>query len=450
MFRRASVALIAAAFLTAPLVADDGELDPSFWGDGKVTLDATADYGFGGLAADVDGGMAVAYSYVPPVGGVEVGAWRRVGDSTLGGACLIEPYPSGVRDTRVFDAAFDAAGRLLVLARESYEDPVMGGMEAWYILAYSYPDCALDTSFSGDGIATIHGWDMTGLQGYARLQPLADGTTLVTGHALSGGPSGCRVHVITLSSNGSSGPSLCAPPSTFPVQAYGADAVLAPNGHVVAIAGTDDFRIVDFAPGGTIANVVAVAFDLGGGLHDEPTGIAATDDGGIVVVGAAEDSGPQVYVSAAVAMLRWTAQGVLQLDPSFSGDGKLDLAIESLPYSYLEDVVVQGDGKIVAAGGVTESGGNSAMAVIRLNPNGSFDGDFNPDANGVQLVDFNVGSPFGDLGYRGALQNGRVVVAGTVDISNGIRSVGVARLLNSYVFADGFEAPQAPGWIWID
>jgi uncharacterized delta-60 repeat protein len=434
-----------------PLLADDGELDPAFWMDGTVAIDVSADASFGGLASDVEGHLAVAYSYVPPTGGVEAAVWRSVNDASLGNVCVVEPYPSGVRDTRVFDIAFDAYGRLLVLARESYVDPVMGGMDAWFVLAYSFPDCTLNTSFSGDGIATLYSWNLAGLSGSSRLRPLADGTTLVTGSSLGEGPAGCRVHVIVLEANGGTGPTYCAPPDAFPVEAYGTDSVTTPNGHVVSIAGYDDFFVVDFDAAGALAGVTTVAFDLpGGDFDDTPNAIAATEDGKVVVVGTAENSGPQVYSSAAIAVLRWNAQDELELDPSFSSDGQLDFAIESVPYSYLEDVVVQGDGKIVVAGAATETGGDSAMAVARLTPNGSFDDEFNPDASGVQLIDFDQGSPYNDYAYRVDLQNGRVVLAGTVDIANSIQSVGVARLLNSYVFADGFEAPQAPGWLWVE
>jgi len=46
--------------------------------------------------------------------------------------------------------SLDAFGRLLVLAREYYSDGMMD-WEAWFVLAYEYPDCVLDTSFGGDG-----------------------------------------------------------------------------------------------------------------------------------------------------------------------------------------------------------------------------------------------------------------------------------------------------------
>lgn len=164
MSRQASLALLLAVSLPLPLLADDGELDPSFWMDGTVAVDGlTANASFGGLASDVEGQLAVAYSHVPPTGGEEVGVWRGVGDLSLADVCVAEPYPSGVRNTRVFDVAFDAAARLLVLARESYNDGMMD-WEAWYVLAYSFPGCVLDTAFSGDGIVALHGWDVPGLQ----------------------------------------------------------------------------------------------------------------------------------------------------------------------------------------------------------------------------------------------------------------------------------------------
>lgn len=447
MSRHASLALLLAVSLALPLLADDGELDPAFWMDGTVAIDVSADATFGGLASDVEGKLAVAYSYVPPTGGVEVGVWRGVADLSLANVCVVEPYPSGVADTRVVDVAFDASGRLLAVAREYRHLPVED-MEAWFVLAYSFPECVLDTGFGGGGIVALSGWDYPGMRSFIRLQPLADGTTLVTGWGIT--YSGlCNVHVLRLHPDGGTVSTFCD--MDLPSGVYGQDSALAPNGHVISVAGDGDFRVVDFSPDGTIVGGVTVAFDLGAGNNDHPYAIAATADGRMVVAGVAEvsDSGP-IYDSAAVAMLHWNAQGELELDPSFSGDGKRSFAPENLGYSYLSDVVVQGDGNILVAGGAWDAGDDQAMAVVRLTPEGTFDSDFNPSLNGVQIIDFNQGSPYNDYAYRVDLQNGRVVLAGPVDIANGIDSVGVARLLNSYVFADGFEAPQSPGWLWVD
>ena len=445
------VPAITLLFLSVALAlsADDGDLDPSFWADGKMAVDATSDVTFGGLASDVNGQMAVACSYVPPVGVTKVGVWRSVGDVSVGGACEVEPYPTGMRNTEVVDVAFDATGRLIVLAREFY-DAGVEEFEAWYALAYNFPDCVLDPGFSGDGIASLHGWDMQGLVVYHRLSPLADGTTLVTGGGLTGGPDGCRVHVISLEPNGGWGPTYCAPPDAFPVEAYGIDSAVAPNGHVVSIAGTDDFHIVDFMPDGTVSSVVTVPFNLGGANMDPPKAVAATPEGKVAVVGIAQLSGRFVMTDHAVAVLRWNGAGGLELDPTFSDDGKLAFNFSGWTWNGLEDVTAQGDGKIVVAGASKQIGADYAMLVARLLPDGSFDPDFYPAGSGVRTIEFDVGSPYEDYAYRVALQNGRVVVGGSVDIANDIASVGVARLLNSYVFADGFEAPQAPGWLWVE
>jgi uncharacterized delta-60 repeat protein len=450
MSRLSTSTLVVVLCLSAPVLADDGDLDPSFWADGKMAVDATADMTFGGLASDVDGQMAVAYSYVPPVVTTEVGVWRSVGDVSVGGACEVEPYPTGMRDTEVVDVAFDSSGRLIVLAREFY-DAGFEDFEAWYALAYNFPGCVLDPGFSGDGIVSLHGWDLPGLIGYSSLQPLADGTVLVTGQGLTGGPSGCRVHVIALEPNGSTGETFCAPPEDFPYQVWGQDSAAAPNGHVVSIARGADFWVVDFEPGGSIAGVVAVPFDLGGDNNDDAKAVAATADGRIVVVGSAQLSGRFVMTAHAIAVLHWNAAGVLELDPSFSDDGKLTFDFNGWTWNGLEDVAAQGDGKIVVAGASMPLGGDYAMAVARLLPDGTFDATFYPPGGGVRIVDFDlVPPPAHDRAYRVALQNGRVVLAGVVALTTNVDSVGVARLLNSYVFADGFEAPQAPGWLWVD
>ena len=57
------------------------------------------------------------------------------------------------------------------------------------------------------------------------------------------------------------------------------------------------------------------------------------------------------------------------------------------------------------------------MAVARLLPDGSFDGDFVPSEPGWRIVDFNLAPPPAhDRAYRVALQNGRIVLAGDVAV----------------------------------
>ncbi len=444
MSRRAALVLLVTVCLATPIFAVDGERDYSFWGDGRLYFSSSVDLVFGGVAADAGGGqLAVAYSFT--LGSTEHAYWRSVADASLGNLCRVVPNPGALLDTRVIDIAFDALGRLLVLARVYNE---ANDMEKWFALAFSFPGCGLATDFGGDGIVTLHGWDLPGLVGYDRLRALADGTTLVTGGGLTGGPDGCRVHVIFLEPDGGSGTAFCAPPDALPGYSYGRDSAVAANGHVVSIAPFRDFVVVDFEPDGTIAGVVTVPFDLGGGNEDSAEAVAATADGRIVIVGSAAGGGAPEW-SAAIALLRWNAAGVLGLDPNFSGDGKLAFTFDGRPWNQLADVAAQGDGKILVAGQARWLMDDRGMAVARLNLDGSLDPDF-CGGDGQRVLDFDVGGYADDLAYRVALQNGRIVLAGAVDIGSDVQSVGIARLQNSYVFADGFEVPQAPGWLWVD
>ena len=188
---------------------------------------------------------------------------------------------------------------------------------------------------------------------------------------------------------------------------------------------------------------------MGGGNEDQAAAIVTTADGRSVVVGWAAGGGAPEW-SAAIALFHWSAAGVLELDPTFSGDGKLSFTFGGRPWNQLADVTAQGDGKILVAGLARWLMDDRGMAVARLHLDGSFDSEFGPSGSGQGIVDFDEASPYDDLAYRVALQNGLVVLGGTVDIANDVQSVGFARLLNSYVFADGFEVPQAPGWLWVD
>jgi uncharacterized delta-60 repeat protein len=452
MSRLSTSALVVVLCLSAPVLADDGDLDPSFWADGKMSVDATADVTFGGLATDAQGQLAVAYSYGTPFTGIVV-VWRSVGDSVLSDPCMVDlgaidpPYNFEVDAAYVRDIAFDAYGRLLVLMRVDDD----AGDVAHFVYAYDFPGCELVTTFGDGGIAMVHGWNNLDPSYCGRLRALADGKTMCVGSWYDFNNLGVLVQLIE--PDGSGGPAYLAPASTFPSNPAGRDATVAPNGHVVAAAGASsgqqDFFVVDFAPDGSVAGALTVPFDLGGSDEDQATAIATTADGRIVIVGSAAYAAHST--SAAIAVLHWNAGGIFELDPSFAGAGKLDFLFEDQEVTALEDVTAQGDGKIVVAGLTqVEYLFNKDMAVARLAPDGDFDRDFGLPGLGQLVIDFDEGSPNNDAAYRVGLQNGRVVLGGSVDIAGSITSVGVARLLNSYIFGDGFEVPEAPGWLWVD
>jgi len=454
MARQFWTAALLCLCLSMPVFADDGDLDPGFWADGMLSISSNVDFNFAGMASDPQGQLAVLYSYMP-VGAVKaLTAWRSVGDSVVGDPCIIDldlidpPSSTVVDDAYARDIAFDAYGRLLVLMRidsDAFDT-------AHFVYAYDFPSCQLVASYGDGGLAQVLSWNNLDPSYCGRLRPLADGKTMCVGSYYDDLNLGVLVQAIQV--NGSLGQGYYAPAGTFASNPSGVDAVVEANGHVVAAAATSfgqrDFFVVDFAADGTVAGAVTVPFDLGAENNDDAKSIAATADGRIVVVGSAQLSGLFVMTEHAVAVLHRNTQGSLVLDPSFSGDGKLTFDFSGWSWNGLEDVAAQGDGKVVVAGASKQIGADYAMLVARLLPDGSFDPDFYPAGSGVRTVEFDVGSPYDDHAYRVALQNGRVVLGGSVDGAGGIATVGVARLLNSYVFGDGFEGPQAPGWLWVE
>src|SRR5207248_604594 len=112
------------------------------------------------------------------------------------------------------------------------------------------------------------------------------------------------------------------------------------------------------------------------GATDEASAVAIQPDGKIVVVGKALPGVGGIVTD--IAVVRLTANG--QLDPTFDGDGKKIIAFDLVPngQDLATALVVQPDGKILIAGTVQTqtSPFQSQMALVRLNPNGSFDSTF--------------------------------------------------------------------------
>lgn len=149
----------------------------------------------------------------------------------------------------------------------------------------------------------------------------------------------------------------------------------------------------------------------------EAADVAIQPNGKIVVVG---------YSGGSFAIVRYNKNGTL--DTTFSGDGKQTTSFTSFGGARASAVLIQPNGKIVAAGSARTSAAKSDFALARYNPNGSLDPTFSGD--GKQMTDF--GSDTDDQGGRAALQaNGRIVVAGSTYDGNakGYRDFALARYL---------------------
>jgi uncharacterized delta-60 repeat protein len=173
------------------------------------------------------------------------------------------------------------------------------------------------------------------------------------------------------------------------------DGVLQPDGKIVA-AGTKgyftgDFALARFNADGSLDNSFGsegrVLLDVGG--NDRIFGVALQADDKIVAAGMSGD---------AVAFARYDPDG--RLDPSFSGDGTLTLALGK--GSRVFGVAIQPDGRIIAAG-VSER----RFLLVRLQPDGTLDASFSGD--GVVTTKLGRSASAADL----ALQpDGKIVAAG--------------------------------------
>ena len=156
--------------------------------------------------------------------------------------------------------------------------------------------------------------------------------------------------------------------------------------------------------------IVRTPIELGGMRRVELAAVARTPQGAIVLAGKAHKSVRGDETDFAVVRIQ--PSGVL--DSSFSDDGVQTVDVDF--NDFLSGVVVQPDGKIVLVGywyGAWPAG--SGFIVIRLLPNGALDHSFG--SGGV--VDTKIGDPSdGDAAADVAvLGNGRIVVAGTVDLA---------------------------------
>jgi uncharacterized delta-60 repeat protein len=118
-------------------------------------------------------------------------------------------------------------------------------------------------------------------------------------------------------------------------------------------------------------------------------------------------------IVAAFALPAFATPG--DLDPTFSGDGKVRVGISG----GVADVAIQPDGKVVAVGT-----GGGAFAILRLNRDGTPDHSFSGD--GVAHISTGPGRT--DFANAVAIRNGRIVVVGTSVRDDGVNALAILRL----------------------
>ena len=206
------------------------------------------------------------------------------------------------------------------------------------------------------------------------------------------------------------------------------------DGRIVAVGerndddgvGDGDFALARLEPDGDLDPSFSgdgkVMTTFGG--WDTGDAVAIQGDGKIVVAGTNESSGDNDF-----ALARYNTDG--SLDTSFSGDGKQTTGFGDDDYA--TGVVIQADGRIVAAGDTT-AGDDLDIALARYNANGSLDPGFDGDGKVITNLD-------GHEVVRAATiqSNGKVIVAG------GTNGCGDSDLLLARYNTDGSEDSSFEG-----
>ncbi|MCF8000013.1 MAG: hypothetical protein K9L25_13345 [Methylovulum sp.] len=151
----------------------------------------------------------------------------------------------------------------------------------------------------------------------------------------------------------------------------------------------------------TQQGIITTDFNAG---KDEARAVILQSDGKIVVVGYATTNGTVKF-----GLVRYNSNG--SLDSSFDGDGIVTTTIGS-GEDVANSVVIQPDGKLVAAG-YSDNGSNNDFTLARYNADGSLDSSFDGDGIVTTDVAVAVGS-FGENSANSVIiqPDGKLVAAG--------------------------------------
>jgi uncharacterized delta-60 repeat protein len=220
---------------------------------------------------------------------------------------------------------------------------------------------------------------------------------------------------------------------------------LQPDGKILAAGVTDargtyDFAVARYLPNGELDPSFGqdgVAITDFGKSKDWPYAMALQPTGDIVVAGVSDRSGSPDF-----ALARYTQSGAL--DQSFGNGGLVVTPVRPLTTDIIHGIVVQPDGKIVAAGVTYDD-------TVSLRPHGDFmvarylpDGELDPafGVGGVTTTNFDQESY--DEPYAVALQpDGRIVLGGSSNTGGGFgRIMGADNLALARYLPNGLLDPS--------
>jgi uncharacterized delta-60 repeat protein len=351
---------------------ENGELDTTFGGDGKVMTNFTSYWdGASAVAVQPDGKIVVAGeagwrgSVKHPDSKFAVARYDSFGvlDTTFSGDGKVMANLSSREDFALGVAIQPLDGRIVLAGGDGRS----GGQIA---IARLHPGGALDATFGSYGWVTLN--VTAGDERVDDVVIQADGKLVVAGTVDYFSPA-ARVVVARFTAGGSPDPT--------------------------------------FSGDGRTAKNLTPSFDGAFGLAIQPS------DGRIVVVGQAGggDRGK-------IAVLRFQMNGAP--DGTFAGGDGVASTNLTPRLDYADDVAIQADGKIVAVGAVRYYGPDPRFAVVRYSAAGALDTTFSDDGKVTTDFGSDVGGAYG-VAIQGT--DGKIVVAGAAGASAG--RFGIARYL---------------------
>jgi uncharacterized delta-60 repeat protein len=412
----------------SPAAAAPGDLDTTFDGDGKVTTDfAGSQDGAGGVAIQGDGKIVAAGSAAVSASNrsltldFALARYNTDGslDTTFDGDGLVITDFAGDLDA-ASDVAIQGDGKIVALGR-AY---VSSTFDADFALARYNTDGSLDATFgTGGKVNTDFGGDFdlafgVAIQGDGKIVAAGETDSGTEGFALARYTTDGSLDT-TFDGDGKVTTGFGGFDEAFGVAIQG-------DGKIVAAGATFDFDpccTYDFALAryntdgsldATFGTGGKVTTDFGSDV-EYASDVAIQGDGKIVAAGFTSSSANDDF-----ALGRYNTDG--SLDATFDGDGKVttDFAGES---DIAEGVAIQGDGKIVAAGCVNCFTGSVDFALARYNTDGSLDATFG--TGGKVTTDFAGDSDFANaVAIQG---DGKIVAAGGTHVSLNDNDFALAR-----------------------
>ncbi len=361
----------------------NGSLDPTFSGDGKVVVAFGGEENCYDMALLEDGDLViVGESFHGLPADYDFAVARLNGDGTLDtGFDLDGKLTTGFGDwERAQTVAVQPDGKILVAGDDSFR----------VVVARYLPNGVLDNSFDGDGKRSIG--SLSGHINGMTIQP--DGKILLVGVHIS--PDTDRKFAFyRLNPNASLDPTFNGGGIDFiDIGGFidtGTDIALQPDGRILAYGNSDSNAVLlRLWPDGTLdtGGQQTLGFDdpfFGPNSQEKAYSMATQPDGSIVLAGEIADEGTN---DSNFALARFLENGLP--DTSFGEQGRVSFGFGAKESA--RAVAIQPDGKIVVAG---TSGIDSApnFMLARFNPNGSPDSTFG--FLGYRVVDFGGGEDYG-------------------------------------------------------